>query len=206
MIYLCAPSQRDLEVLSNRLIQLKEIEAFYLLQSQQTEDSASSREFERLLDGVTLVIAEIEKQIIAIQLLLSTHDISRLTIDQEKINIFDDQVEFIIEMLNDEVNDDMLVLEELEQQILSLLQTYSIERVLEMHGELYRSLTVEEALVHFGREDDIPFYSANPDLSTEQLMLIKSSIGKYLLNKLNIQKCERLLDDFKTVNHIKSYL
>lgn len=192
------PGDEDLSKLQERLDQLKGLGSFYESQAK-SEDPSIAREFGRLQEGVMEVISETEKQIAAIESAIAIGDISQLKNKQLIVHISDDKIDASIEMLEKMEEEELALIEESEIEIGELLQTYSADRALEMHGALLRPLTLEEALIHFGRGDDEPFYRANPDLTQEALGAIKVKIGQYLVNKLNTQKRLRLLDDLNKV-------
>ncbi len=201
MITISGPGQNNLLELKQRLERLKEIKIFYETQAA-TPDPAIAREFGRLLEGTQDVMDETQQQITAIQSALSLAVDALIPDEQWIIEIKDKQIESSIRMLAKIATKEQVLVEKSEQEIETLLQTYAVDRALEMHGELYRPLTREEALIHFGRGDDTPFYRANPDLTREQLIKIKVKIGQYLLHKLNAQKRDRLLDDLKKVHDV----
>lgn len=190
--FLSQPGDEELSKLNTQLENLRELEDFYHIESQN-EDPSIAREFHRLLEGIQEVIAETEKQKMLLEEGPNDHMI--IQIGDDKIN---DAVNRLIEIATEET----IFLENAQKEIEELLHTYSPEQVLEMHGELLHPLTLEEAMIHFGRGEDEPFYRANPGLTLDELKIIKIKIGEYLIHQLNAQKRARLLNDLKKAQSI----
>lgn len=162
------------------------------------DDPAVAREFRRIADGVREAILETKEKLHDAERLSDYGDVSQVAEHERRCDLVDDQLDETITYLSIKTESATRALAELKDEISEWLHDYvSADLMMEMHGALISPLSFEEALVHFGRGDDAPFYRANPGLTLDQLKKLKKSIGRYLLNQLNMQKSLRLLQRVK---------
>lgn len=181
--------------LKEQLKHLHKLELFYTEQSA-VDNPPLAREFGRLLEGVKEVIAETEANLASIQAIQNPQNPDQLMLPDIQASRLTSTIQHLYSVVEQEAED----LEAEEEALRNQLTSYCLpERALEQHAQLLSPLTLEEALVYFGRGEDKPFYDANPDITAEELRLLKVALGTYLVNKLNAQKSLRLLDDFKKV-------
>lgn len=70
-------------------------------------------------------------------------------------------------------------------------------------GGLIAPLTLQEMILHFGRDDDEAFLIANPSLEAKNVQEIKQNIRDYLLKKRDQQKCQRLAKSIKEIQYLQ---
>lgn len=179
------PSSADDGRLQDELHHLRDIERFYQARVTKSSDPAMAREFGRLLQGVQQIIHRTDTALAAMQFADSGQCI---------VSLNDPTLDEMIVSLSERCETEQRELDSAEQQLTAMLNDYPSPRLhMERQAGLLSPLSLQDALVHFGRGDDLPFYQANPGLQPAQLLELKQTIGRYLMHKLNAQKTTRLL-------------
>lgn len=203
MITQSSPSDQDVVKLQEDLQQLHELAQCYEKMAKSSNNPVTVSEFSRILVGIRDVIHATTQTLVKTQQLVGV-DVSQLDTDQKVLCLVDSALNKTISDLRTKRQVAMIRLKKREKQICDRLQRYdSPELELQMRAGLLPPLTFEEALVALGRGDDTPFYRANPGLRPNEFLEIKEEICLYLLYKLNVQKCVRLLDGLKQVRKLK---
>lgn len=191
------PTAEEVLKIEKDLEHLKELEDLYTSLKQDHDDPATSREFGRLLAGIQEVRRKTTQTLAETRELASASDVFHVRTDQRILRVIDSALDSAIDELSFRKGKEDEVLKEGERVITEQLRRYPTELALEAHGGLLSPLTFEEALIAFGCGDDAPFYTANPALIPQDVLDVKEEIGRYLIYKLNAQKCGRLLEDLK---------
>jgi len=182
-------TDKDKAAFKARLESLGELKEFYTAEIDKNKDPAIKKEFERLLEGVQKVMKGVIEE--------------RDRLDNVPVISFDPKkIPEAIQLLTTKKESESTSLVKKKVAIEKILDTYPSEIILEKHGELLQPLSFEEALLHFGRDDYVPFYRANPEITPDKLRELKGLIADYLLHQLNGQKTVRLLDNLQKADKV----
>lgn len=196
------PREADISAMKQDLVYLHEMRRFYRTKAHH-DDPAIAAEFRRIADGVTEFCRELEEQLHDTERIVNFSDVSQVAVHERRCDFVDDELDSTIADLFVKAESATRNLGLLKEQITEQLhECVSADLLMEMHGSLVTPLTFEEALVHFGRCEDAPFYAANPGLTPHDLKKLKKSIGRYLIHQLNTQKSLRLMHQLKDARQI----
>lgn len=119
------------------------------------------------------------------------------TVDLSKTQEIADELSSELQRLDGE-------LKQWEGEIIKIAHNYPLLESLQVNAGLLTPLTIQDMMVHFGREDDQAFFNSNPSLKEKDVQEIKKLLRFYLLMTRERQQRERLAESVASIQGLQA--